>query len=122
MTYLLLMSVLIFQTGIHSLHNYRTVLIFGNNQTLLQQQLQTLQKDSSGLVERDVILKLVKPGDHLYKLHQVVSAEPFTVILIGKDGGEKYRSASILTTGKLFATIDAMPMQQAEMQRAKNKQ
>ncbi len=122
MTYLLLMSALIFQTGIQPVNSHRRVLIFGNNQTLLQQQLQTLQKDSSGLVERDVIVNLVKPGDQLYKRHQVVSAEPFTVVLIGKDGDEKYRSASILTTGKLFAMIDAMPMRRAEMQRSKNKQ
>lgn len=122
MTYLILMSALIFQTGIHAFNNYRTVLIFGNNETLLQQQFQALQKDSIGLVERNVIVTLVKPGDHLYKLYQVVSAEPFTVILIGKDGGEKYRSTSILTTGKLFVMIDAMPMRRAEVQRLKNKQ
>ena len=115
------MSALIFQIGSQPLNNHRTVLIFGNNQTLLQQQLQALQKDSSGLVERDVIVNVVNPGDQLYKRHQVVLAEPFTVILIGKDGGEKYRSANLLTTGKLFAIIDAMPMRRAEMKRSKNK-
>ncbi len=122
MTYLLLMSALIFQTTIQPGDNERTVLIFGNNQPLLQQQLQALQKDSSGLAERDVIIQLVKPGDQLYQQHRVDTAVPFIVILTGKDGGEKYRSATILTTGKLFAMIDAMPMRRAEIKRSKNKQ
>lgn len=37
----------------------------------------------------------------------------FTVILIGKDGGEKLRSARPLDAATLGATIDAMPMRRA---------
>lgn len=40
-------------------------------------------------------------------------ASGFTVILIGKDGGEKARSGSPLTAAVLEATIDAMPMRRA---------
>jgi len=36
------------------------------------------------------------------------------VVLIGKDGGEKLRSAQPITAERLFATIDAMPMRQSE--------
>ncbi len=121
MTYLFLMSALIFQTGMQPLSNQRTLLIFGNNQTLLKEQLDLLQKDRNGLKERDVVVKLVQPGNQLYKSYHVVSEEHFTVILIGKDGGEKYRSDNILTVETLFAMIDAMPMRRAEMQRSKNK-
>jgi len=37
----------------------------------------------------------------------------FTAILIGKDGGEKLRSAKPLPAAALEATIDAMPMRKA---------
>jgi hypothetical protein len=39
----------------------------------------------------------------------------FTVILIGKDGGEKLRRAESVTLGEIFARIDTMPMRRQEM-------
>ncbi len=44
-----------------------------------------------------------------------VDARRFTVILVGKDGGEKLRSNAPITIEKLDALIDAMPMRQQEM-------
>ncbi|MCK8456780.1 MULTISPECIES: DUF4174 domain-containing protein [Sphingomonas] len=38
---------------------------------------------------------------------------PFTAILIGKDGGEKLRSAKPFPAAVLEQTIDAMPMRRA---------
>ena len=38
------------------------------------------------------------------------------VVLVGKDGGVKYRAAT-LEPDAIFRTIDSMPMRQAEMQR-----
>lgn len=38
----------------------------------------------------------------------------FTVLLIGKDGGEKMRSAAPIAPEVLAETIDAMPMRRAE--------
>ena len=37
----------------------------------------------------------------------------FTAILVGKDGGEKLRSAKPFPAAALVATIDAMPMRKA---------
>lgn len=39
----------------------------------------------------------------------------FTVILVGKDSGDKLRDTKPLTLTKLYNTIDAMPMRQSEM-------
>jgi hypothetical protein len=39
----------------------------------------------------------------------------FTVVLLGKDGGEKLRTHVPVTIEKLDALIDAMPMRQQEM-------
>lgn len=44
-----------------------------------------------------------------------VDAEAFTVLLIGKDGGEKLRVAGVPDLQTIFAVIDGMPMRSAEM-------
>lgn len=44
-----------------------------------------------------------------------VAPGDFAVILIGKDGGSKLRSAKPLSLDKLSETIDAMPMRQDEI-------
>jgi hypothetical protein len=44
-----------------------------------------------------------------------VARSDFTVILVGKDGGEKLRDSKPLTYARLQATIDAMPMRRQEM-------
>jgi hypothetical protein len=46
-----------------------------------------------------------------------IAPNQFVVILIGKDGGEKLRSAQPIAYEKLAATIDAMPMRQSEQQK-----
>jgi hypothetical protein len=44
-----------------------------------------------------------------------VDDRQFTVVLVGKDGGEKFRSHVPVTIEKLDALIDAMPMRQQEV-------
>jgi hypothetical protein len=44
-----------------------------------------------------------------------VESGKFTIVLVGKDGGEKLRSHAPVTIGKLDALIDAMPMRQQEV-------
>ena len=39
----------------------------------------------------------------------------FTVLLLGKDGGEKFRSHTPITMERLTQIIDAMPMRRQEM-------
>ncbi len=41
----------------------------------------------------------------------------FTVILVGKDGGEKFRRDAVVDPETLHALIDTMPMRQREMMR-----
>ena len=99
----------------------RSILLFGNpTQTLLQQQLKLLQTDSNGLAERDLQIKIVRPGDILYNQFAVPKGQHFTFILVGRDGGEKFRSNQLTTTTQIFALIDAMPMRKAELRKIKN--
>ena len=112
---------MLLQVSFHPGTSPRIVLLFGNtSEPLLQQQLQLLQKDSSGIAERDLQIKIVDPGDLLYKTFAVSLRKPFTLILVGRDGGEKYRSNQLTTTTKLFALIDAMPMRKTEVRNKKN--
>ena len=44
-----------------------------------------------------------------------IQADQFAVLLIGKDGGEKYRLYEIPDLSEIFNLIDGMPMRQMEM-------
>ncbi len=52
--------------------------------------------------ESSALRRRYRPGD-------------FAVILIGKDGGEKFRSAEVVDPRVLDALIDTMPMRRNEM-------
>lgn len=56
-----------------------------------------------GLIERDFIIETR------------FGPAAFSVVLIGRDGGEKLRQSTPLAAADLFAVVDAMPMRQAEM-------
>ncbi len=96
--------------------NSRKILIFGNDQALVKAQQRWLMKDSTGITERDIDIIKVKEGSNLLSQYGVASNQ-FTIILIGKDGGEKFRSLKPETSETLFAIIDAMPMRQSEMKK-----
>lgn len=44
-----------------------------------------------------------------------IKTQLFTVVLLGKDGGEKFRSSTPVTMERLAALIDSMPMRQQEL-------
>jgi len=93
----------------------RTLLLFADksSQNALKHQQQLLQADKAGLLQRDVDVKICDPKGATGKSNHVSAG--FTVILIGKDKGEKLRSHQPVTTKKLFDLIDTMPMRKEEM-------
>ena len=80
-------------------------------------QLQVLKADEKGLAERDIKLStyFFDEGLPKDKLRLIAKPNTFTFILIGKDGGEKYRSYQLTSLSKLYKIIDVMPMRRAEM-------
>jgi hypothetical protein len=60
----------------------------------------------------------LSPDQALF-LRKRLSVPPgrFTIVLIGKDGGEKIRQESSVDLKEIFAIIDAMPMRQQEMKK-----
>ncbi len=101
--------------------NNREVYIFytKNGVALKEKQLAELDKDKKGWQERNLVLHLVNSDSAASEREKwkVEVTQPFTFLLIGKDGGEKFRSDSFVSNSQLFATIDGMPMRKAEMRR-----
>jgi hypothetical protein len=54
-----------------------------------------------------------------FSLRKNLSVPPgqFTTILVGKDGGEKFRQTGVIRLKEIFQIIDAMPMRQQEMKK-----
>lgn len=107
----------------------RPLLLFAPSQSdpaLLAQQ-RVLEADRAGLHDRDLILLTVladqvsgfaDPGEAARLRRRFgVPAGRFSVVLVGKDGGEKLRLARPVTLDRLYAVIDAMPMRRDEMNR-----
>ena len=92
--------------------------IFGEveNKYEVEQKLEIFNKESEDLQERDLEIILVEKSSALYKKYRI-NHKVFTVILIGKDGTEKYRTHHLLLTEKLFPLVDAMPMRRAEIKK-----
>lgn len=122
MSLLILLSAILLHGNIQTIDAPRSIVIFGNKGLpAVKQQWELLQKDSIGLAERDIQLTLVAPGDRQYEELSVSPLKPFTVILVGRDGGEKYRSNEVTSARQFFVLIDAMPMRKTEMRKQKNR-
>lgn len=99
--------------------NKRLLLIYADRSTNpeLTKQQQLFATDPKGLRERDLSVKIYLKPDNAKAFTDKHIKEPFTVILIGKDGGEKLREHRALPLQKLYGTIDAMPMRREEMKK-----
>jgi hypothetical protein len=114
----LLFHLLIFSNMQSPYASQRTLLIFGKEQhpTLVQQQLNLLNKQPAALKERELVIRLVAKGSSLEKEFNI-SPAAFMVVLIGKDRTEKHRTSQLLEPSELFAMIDAMPMRRAALRK-----
>ena len=63
--------------------------------------------------DRDI--EIIVANDKKSLAHYKIPTSPFTIILIGKDKTEKFRSIKPVPAQTLFEIIDAMPMRRAEV-------
>lgn len=92
----------------------RVLLVFPGSASLAQrEQAEIIASDPDGLNERDLVVVLV--DDQATMKRYKVTPGDFTVILLGKDGGEKLRQSQPLKLKDLYPLIDSMPMRQREM-------
>lgn len=109
----------------------RVLLVFGNGDNqMAEAQLTVAAEHAAGFRERDLLLagltgtnpavpttSLAPAEEEAARKRFHVTAGQFTVILIGKDGGEKMRSHKPISWDTLQGTIDAMPMRKDEIRR-----
>ena len=98
----------------------RQVLLFYKEEgkSLYEKQMAELQKNRSGVKERDIEIKSYSYSAEtasVWKKNKIDKDSAFTFILIGRDGGEKYRSITSVMAATLFGRIDAMPMRRNEV-------
>jgi len=109
---------------------YRPLLIFAPkpDDPSLNLQLRTLRDSSRALADRNILAIAIPynaPSPTVTRLTEADAADArhsfhiapsdFTVLLIGKDGDEKFRSNKPISIDQLNQIVDAMPMRQQEM-------
>ncbi|KAA3508908.1 DUF4174 domain-containing protein [Agrobacterium rosae] len=106
----------------------RAVIVFGDvRDQRVAQQIKILTDQRSELSERDLVVLGVSDDDakaffgSVSKLDAValrreadIKKDRFQVILVGKDGGIKLRSDTVVSNLDMFDVIDRMPMRRAE--------
>jgi hypothetical protein len=90
-------------------------LLAGRNSGIKERHMRIIDVSSAGPVKVDGHVDQDLETSQLRKGYNVPS-DRFSVILIGKDGGEKGRWIEPVRPDKIFDMIDAMPMRQDEMQ------
>jgi hypothetical protein len=111
----------------------RVVLVFAANaaDARWQRQQELLKQADQELTARDLVVLGVlgnqvsaintrmsnMPKPDLLREQYKIKPDDFTVVLIGKDGTEKYRAQDVIKPGAIFHIVDAMPIRQQEIRR-----
>ena len=92
----------------------RPILVFSTpDDPRLADQIRLFDAAEADLADRDNVIFV--DTDPTSALRARYRPEGFTVILIGKDGGEKLRRQRVVAPSELNALIDTMPMRRREM-------
>jgi hypothetical protein len=103
----------------------RLLLVFApaTNHDDYEQQIAGINKAAKGVKDRDLLVFELAAGgkqeaqrEELLKQFDVKPGA-YTLILLGKDGQEKYRSQQPIGMDEIFRIIDQMPMRQQEMRK-----
>jgi hypothetical protein len=97
--------------------NSRVIVLSASDRTdgALAAQKRLLAEDSSGLAERDVVILEILGQARQTARKDLRLSGGFRFVLVGKDGGVKFRSDQPVTLTELYGVIDAMPMRRQEM-------
>lgn len=121
-------------TTLSSLRNQkRVLLVFANGDNReAEAQLTVAAGHAEGFRERDLVLAGIAGTNPAVPTVTLTPKEEaragqrfhvrhgeFTVVLLGKDGGEKLRSHAAVSWESLQGTIDAMPMRKDEMRQGR---
>jgi hypothetical protein len=90
----------------------------------LAEQKRQFDSLNNGAQERDLVLVQPLAGSpeaKALRAHLGLDNGTFRAVLVGKDGGAKLTAPRPISARELAATIDAMPMRQDEMRRARSR-
>ena len=100
------------------LWRHRLIVLFADspNNPLIEEQTELLLASADELLDRDIVV--LSDTDPLAKtpLRQKLRPRGFVVILIGKDGGVKFRKPFPWSVREISRAIDKMPLRQLELQ------
>ena len=123
----LLLLALPFTLNAQSLREYqwknRVVLLIHKNHNSQQliDQLSALQKRKEELEEREMLVIVPKPYQLPGTLNTLDIPYNFQgVVLVGKDGGSKYKGSFPVAPQLLLDLVDSMPMRRAEIKKRKD--
>jgi hypothetical protein len=85
----------------------------GDVQALRERQLLVMTLDDDVQVLAGRAPEPLPETRDLQRLYNVAPGTPFVAVLIGLDGGEKWRSVEPFVPERLIGIIDAMPMRRA---------
>lgn len=123
------------EDGMNVLHQYqwknRIFLVFAESEkdTTFQTFKKQLMEEKEGIADRDLLIfQIFETGASSYDSRLLdagtvenlrnkffVNPGSFRIILIGKDGNEKFQSTSMVKLAEIFSLIDSMPMRRREM-------
>lgn len=108
----------------------RIIVVSADQESELEKQVATFQNTNEAFYERDLILVTLnknqlsidgQDASHIsaaqLRDYYNLPSQGFRLLLIGKDGGTKLSSSSIVDHQKIYNLIDSMPMRKAEMRR-----
>ena len=97
----------------------RKLLVFGTGEcAMLHKQVAIFSHFKSEMHERDIVIEqfcLDKENINKFTSWNVPSDSIFTLVLIGRDGGEKFRWHQLVSAKAIFDVVDDMPMRRQEM-------
>ena len=114
------MALSVWATAAAGYSPHRLVVVVGQpDDPRVAQQHAALQHAAVALRERDVVVQDITP-DAARRLRPelgVAAQVAFEVLLVGKDGGVKWRQDAPVAVADITGLIDTMPMRQSEMRR-----
>lgn len=97
----------------------RKLLLFGTGEcAMLHTQVEIFSHFKSEMKERDIVIEqfcLNQQNKNKFTTWKVPFDSSFKLLLIGRDGGEKFRSCKVVSAKVIFDIVDAMPMRIQEI-------
>lgn len=91
----------------------RVVLLNSHDEVHLNNQRELFDRSPNAYQDRDIVIVSGLEDDIIEEFDL---SHDFDLVLIGKDGGVKYRSHGVTNPDKIYTLVDQMPKRRSEME------